>query len=86
MLLMLLMVASRLPDHDWFLKSKKNQLLNVTKIHDCIGNAVATTLPAIFVLTGCDTVSYFYRKLKKAIFERVLKQDFLRVELLLDLG
>ena len=85
MLLMLLMVASRLPDHDWFLKSKKNQFLNVTKIHDYIGNAVATTLPAIFVLTGRDTVSYFYRK-RDAGKQRVLKQEVLPVELLLDLG
>ena len=25
--------ASRLPDHDWFLKAKKNQFVNVSKIH-----------------------------------------------------
>ena len=67
--------ASRLPDHDWFLKTKKNQFVNVFKIHDYIGNAVAIPLPTMFILTGCDTVSYFYRKSKKAILERVLKQE-----------
>ena len=35
--------ASRLPDHDWFLQTKKKQLVNVSKIHDYIGNAVANT-------------------------------------------
>ena len=40
----------------------------------------------MFVLTGCDTVSYFFRKSKKAILERVLKKEELAVELLSDLG
>ena len=31
---------------------KKNQFLNVSKIHDYIGNAVAMKLTAMFVLTG----------------------------------
>ena len=35
--------ASRLPDHDWFLQTKKKKLVNVSKIHDYIGNAVANT-------------------------------------------
>ena len=60
--------------------------MNVSKIYDYIANAVAITLPAMFVITGCDTVSYFYRKSKKAILERVLKQEVLAVELLSDLG
>ena len=42
-------------------------------------------LPAMFVLAGCDTVSYFYRKSKKAILQQVLKQEVLVVELVLDL-
>ena len=62
LVLMVHVFASRLPDHDWFLQTKKNQLVNVSKIYDYIGNEVAITLPAMFVLTGCDTVSYFYRK------------------------
>ena len=86
LILMVHVFASRLPDHDWFLQIKKNQFVNVSKIHDYIANAVAVTLPAMFVITGCDTVSYFYRKSKKAILERVLKQEVLAVELLSDLG
>ena len=43
--LMVNVFASRLPDLDWFLKTKKNQFVNVSKIHDYIGNAVAITLP-----------------------------------------
>ena len=42
-------------------------------------------LSAMFVLAGCDTVSYFYRKSKKAILQQVLKQEVLVVELVLDL-
>ena len=61
-------------------------LVNVSKIHDYIGNAVAITLPAMFVLTGCDTVSYFYRKSNKTILERVVKKEILAVELLSDFG
>ena len=79
-------LASRLPDQNWFLQTKKNQFVNVSKIHDYVGNAVAITLPAMFVLTGSDTVSYFYRKSKKAVLERVLKQEVLAVDLLSDLG
>ena len=86
LILMVHVCASRLPDHDWFLQIKKNQFVNVSKIHDYIANAVAITLPAMFVITGCDTVSYFYRNSKKAILERVLKQEVLAVELLSDLG
>ena len=77
--------ASCLPDHDWFLKTKKNQFVNVSKIHYYIDNAVAMTLPTMFVLTGCYTVSYFYSKFKKAILEGVFKQEVLAVELLSDL-
>ena len=61
-------------------------LVNVSKIHDYIGNVVAITLPAMFVLTGCDTVSYFYRKSNKTILERVVKKEILAVELLSDFG
>ena len=54
LILMVHVFASRLPDHDWFLQTKKKQFVNVSKIHDYICNAVAITLPAMFVLTGCD--------------------------------
>ena len=67
LILMLHVFASRLPDHDWFLQTKKKQFVNVSKIHNYIGNAVAITLPSMFVLISCDTVSYFYRKSKKAL-------------------
>ena len=40
----------------------------------------------MFVLTGCDTASYFHRKFKKAILEQVLKKEVLAVELPSDLG
>ena len=62
LILMVHVFACRLLGHDWLLQTKKTQFVNVSKIHDYIGNAVAITLPAMFVLTGCDTVSYFYRK------------------------
>ena len=61
------------------------QFVNVSKIQDYNGNAVAVMLSAMFVLAGCDTVSYFYRKSKKAILQQVLKQEVLVVELVLDL-
>ena len=38
----------------------------------------------MFVLTGCDTLSYFYRKSKTAILEWVLKHKVVAVELLSD--
>lgn len=50
---------------------------NVSKIHEYIGNTAATTLPTTFVLTGSRTVSYFYRTSRKAILERFLKQEIL---------
>ena len=78
--------ASHLPDRDWFLQTKKDQFVNVSKIYDYIDNAVGIMLPTMFILTCCDTVSYFYRKYGKAIFERVLEQEALAVELLSDLG
>ena len=62
LILMVHVFACRLLGHDWLLQTKKIQFVNVSKIHDYIGNAVAITLPAMFVLTGCDTVCYFYRK------------------------
>ena len=37
--------GSRLPGLDWFLQTKKNQFVNVSKIHDYVGNAVAITFP-----------------------------------------
>ena len=40
----------------------------------------------MFVLPGCDTVSYVYDKSKKAILEWVLKRELLAVELLSNLG
>ena len=41
LILMMHLFTSRLPDHDWFLQTKKNQFVNVSKIHDYIGKAVA---------------------------------------------
>ena len=84
LILMINVFASRPPDHDWFLQTKTNQFMNVSKIYDYIGNTVAITLPAMFVLTGCETVCYFYRKSKKGILERILKQKVLAVILLPD--
>ena len=78
--------VSCLPDCDWFLQTKKDQFGNVCKIYEYIDNAVGIMLPTMFILTGCDTVSYFYRKSEKAIFERILEQEVLAVELLSDLG
>ena len=78
--------ASRLPDHDWFLKIKQNKFVNVSKIHDYIGNTVSLVVPAMFVLTGCDTVSYLFRRSKKTIFQRGMKKEDLAVKLLSDLG
>ena len=52
--------ASCLPKYDWFLQTKKNQSVNVSKFHDYTDNAVAITFTAMFVITGCYTVSYFY--------------------------
>ena len=37
--------GSRLPGLDWFLQTNKNQFVNVSKIHDYVGNAVAITFP-----------------------------------------
>ena len=45
---------------------------------------VAITLPALFLATGCVTVSHIYRNSSKVILERVLKQEILTAELLSD--
>ena len=42
-----------------FYKPKNNQFVNVSKIHNYIGNSVTITLPSMFILTGCDIVNYF---------------------------
>ena len=79
LLLMVHVFASHLPDHDWFLQTKKNQFVNVSKIHEYIGNSAAITLPAMFVLTGCDTVTYFYvspRKPYLSLEARSILSDF----------
>ena len=68
-----------------FYKPKK-KFVNASKIHDNIWNAIAITLPVMFVFNNCDTVSYFYHKSKKAILGQVLKQEALAVELVSDLG
>ena len=51
-ILMVHVFVSRLPDHDWILRTQKNHFLNASKIHDYIGNAVTITLPAMFILTS----------------------------------
>ena len=81
--LMVHVFAFRLPEHDQFLKTKKNQFVNIYKIHDYIRNAVAITLLSMFVLLGCNPMNYFYLK---TILERVLKPEALAVELLSDSG
>ena len=77
LILMVHEFASRLPDHDWFLQTKKSKFVNVSKIHDYIGNALGITLSAMLVFTGFNTVIYFYCKFKKAILEWVLQQTVL---------
>ena len=44
LILMAHLFASRLSDHKWFLQTKKNQFVNVCKIHEYIGNAIEITL------------------------------------------
>ena len=78
--------GSRLRDPDWLLQTTKKQFINVSKIPNCICNAVAITMPAMFVLTGQGKVSQFYRQPKKVILEQVLREEVLAVELLSDLG
>ena len=58
----------------------------MSKIHIYIGNAVAITIAAMFVLNGYDIVSYFYRKFEMVILKWVLKQEVLAAELLPNLG
>ena len=60
--------------------------MNVSKIYDYVGNTVAIKLTTMLFLTSCDRVIYFYRKSKKAILERALKQEVLAIEVLSDLG
>ena len=85
-MLMVCAFAYLLPNHDWFLQTQKEKLVNISKIPDHIGNAISLVIPSLFVLIGCDTVSFFFRKSKKAIFDRVLKRTELAVKLLNDLG
>ena len=68
------------------LVTKKNQFLNVSRIHDYVGNTVAIKLAEMFIFNSCDTVSYFYRKSKKATLEQASKQEVLAVAVLSDLG
>ena len=86
LILMVYAFASRLPTNDWYMQINRDQFVNISKIHDFTGNPVALILPAMFVITGCDTVSYFFRKSKKAVFEKVLKKQELAIECLSDLG
>ena len=75
-----------LPDHDWFIQTSPEKLVNISKIHDHFGREICLIIPSFFILTGCDTVSFFFRKTKKAVFQRVLKIPDLAVTLLTDLG
>ena len=58
----------------------------MSKIHNYIGNAVAITIAAMFVLNSYDIVSYFYCKSEMAILKWVLKQEVSAAELLPNLG
>ena len=86
LMLLLYVFADRLPVHDWFLQIKKDQFVNLSKLHDVIGNEACLILIAMYVITGCDVVSYFFRKSKKVVFERLLKQPDMAVDLLSDMG
>ena len=78
--------ALTIPNNNWFLQTDKDQYVNISAIHDHIGNEVSLILPSFFTLTGCDTVSYFFRKSKKCIFDKVLRKPDLAVTLLDGLG
>ena len=49
LILMAHVFLSHLPDRDWFLQIKKNQFMNVCKIHKYIGNAVVSYISIYFL-------------------------------------
>ena len=73
-----------LPDNDWFLQASLEKLVNISKIHEHFGREICLIISSFFVLTGCATVSFFFRKTKKAVSQRVLKIPDLAVILLTD--
>ena len=57
--------ALLLPDHDWLLQTSHEKLVNISKIYDHFCNDICLIIPLFFVLTGCDTVSFFSGKQRK---------------------
>lgn len=52
-------------------------MINISKIHDALGDKMCRALPGLHALTGCDCTPCFYRKGKKRSLEILRKSDML---------
>ena len=51
---------------NWYMQTDKDSFINIRKIYEKIGYSVHLLLPQSQAITGCDTVSYFFKgELKK---------------------
>ncbi|CAG9822077.1 unnamed protein product [Phaedon cochleariae] len=55
--------------------STKRQFINVSKLHEKLGNTLAQALPAFHSFTGCDQNPTFHQKGKKRPFNLLKKSD-----------
>ena len=53
--------------HKWYMKIDHEKYVDIDKVIDYLGKEIATKLPAIHALTGCDTTSSIFRYGKSKI-------------------
>lgn len=58
------------PKRNWYMQTDKDSFVNIRKIQKKFDYSIYLLLPESYAIKGCDTVSYFFNILKRALFER----------------
>lgn len=85
-MLMIYLFGQHVPNINWYMEIEKGNFIDISQIYDELGNKVSSILHFMFILTGCDTVSYLYRRSEKLIFDRIIRNESKAVELLTNIG
>ena len=63
------------PSNKWFMKIDRERYVDIFKVAEYLGCEIASYLPQIHAITGCDTTSFFFGVGKIKVLKKLKKQQ-----------
>ncbi|CAB4039745.1 Hypothetical predicted protein [Paramuricea clavata] len=61
--------------HKWYMKIDHDKYVDIGKVADYLGEEIATKLPDIHALAGCDSMPSFFGTGKVRLIKKLMKQS-----------